>query len=352
MGVWYASVDDVRNALNDRSVGNDAQIARALESASRQVEGLLHRRFYPAVLTRQYDWPTRDSGTSWRLWVDSDQGEPITATTVTTDNGAVTLSGSGYFLRRSDNGTEAPYDRLEIDLGTSASFSAGSTYQRAVALTGVFGYNLDSTTAGTVAEALDAIETGVDVSDSSNTPVGALLTVDSERMIVTGRTWLTTGQTVITTPMTALPSNTSFAVTDGTAIHAGETVLIDAEKMLVTDVAANTVIVKRAQEGTVIALHNTGVTVYAPRTLTVQRGVLGTTAATHLTSAALTRQKYPGPVEALALAYALNTVLQETGGYARTAGSGENAREFTGRGIVALEKDAFSVYGRLRVGAI
>lgn len=353
MGVWYASVDDVRYALKDTTVGvdSDMQIARALESASRQVEALLHRRFYPATLTRQWDWPSSANPTSWRLWVDSDQGEPISLSAVTTENGATTLDPASYFLRSSSNSAEPPYDQLQIDLGGSGSFSSGTSRQRAIAGTGIFGYNLDSDTAGATAEALDAVEVDVDVTDSSRTPVGALLTVDSERMIVTARTWLTTGQTVQTAALTASLANTSVLVTSGAAVHAGETVLIDAEKMLVTDVSGNALTVRRAQQGTPLATHNTGTTLYAPRTLTVTRAALGTTAATHLTAAPLTRQRYPGPVEALTVAYAINNVLQESGGYARIVGTGDNAREFTGRGIRELERDAFAGYGRVRTGA-
>jgi hypothetical protein len=124
--------------------------------------------------------------------------------------------------------------------------------------------------------------------------------------------------------VSALASDVTIAVTTGTSYTVGEILLLDSERMLIVDIAGNNLTVKRAWDGTVLAAH-TGSTIYAPRRLTVTRGAVGTTAATHSNGAAITRHVVPGLIKELCVAEALNTLLQETGGYSRVIGTG-NAR--------------------------
>lgn len=349
MGVRYTTREAVAQALDIKASANmDAQIDSAIESASRSVEGLLHRRFYPYTGTRYFDWPDRSSPTSYRLWLDDN--ELISVTSVT--SGGTAVSASNYFLRRADYKDEAPYSMLELDLSTSASFTQGSTHQKSIAITGVYGYTSTTVTAGTLAEDLDTSETGVDVSDSSLIGVGDLIRVDSEYMNVTDRAMLDTGRNLATGSDLTASMNDVTVTVSGAATYdlaAGETILINSERMLIIDKPSATVLtVKRAVDGTVLAAHTGGGTthVYAPRTLTVERGSVGTTAATHTTGTSVTRLQVPGPVQELTLAYAINNVLQRSAGYARVAGSGDSAREFTGRGIADLEKAAVRACGR------
>lgn len=356
MGIRYASVETVRGALDAAEVArHDAAIGRALDAATGAVEGLLHRRFYPWTGVRHFDWP-QPYTTSWRLWLD--KHDLISVTTLTVAGTAV--ASTDYFLRPYDG---PPHTHLEIDLASSAAFSAGSTHQQAVAITGVWGYTADEQTAGTLTEALDASETGVDVSDSAAIGVGHIIRVDSERMIVTAKTMLTTGQTVQTTALTASNANVTVLVTTGSAYSVGETILIDSERMLIVDISGNSLTVKRAHDGTVLAAHNTGVTIYAPRTLTVERGALGTTAATHSTSATIYRHVVPGPVQSLAVAEALDVLLQDASGWARAskaaglkrAGTAANRThdEAYGIGLDALREAVYASHGRkARVRAV
>ncbi len=78
----------------------------------------------------------------------------------------------------------------------------------------------------------------------------------------------------------------------------------------------------------------------------MERGALGTTAATHNTATAVARHVVPALVRDLAIAEAINQLQQETSGYARVIGEGENAREGTGRSLFDLRKDAVAAYGR------
>lgn len=347
----YASREDVKSAAQITTTRDDHLVDDAIVAASDNVDGLLHRRFYPWTGTRKLDWPNYQYARPWRLWLDFNEMVSISALKV--DNGATTLDPSTYFLSRADELDEAPYDQIQIDLGGSGALSSGTSHQRAIWPTGVFGATDATTVAGTVAEALDDTEIGVDVSDSSAVGVGDLVKVDAESMLVTARAMLTTGQTVQTTALTASVGNVTVLVTSGAAFNVGETILIESERMLITDIAGNALTVERAVDGTVLATHATGTTLYAPRSLTVVRGAVGTTAASHLTSAPLLKHTPPGLVKSLTVAYSLNQLQQQGAAYARVSGQGENAKEFTGRGIKALEDDARQAHGRtMRMGAI
>jgi hypothetical protein len=341
VGAVYATRESVKGALDAAETArNDAQVDRAIETASHNVEALLHRRFYPQTATRYFPWPPLQRSRSWRLWLDADELISVTALVA----GGTTIASTDYFLEPANSGP--PYTSVEIDLGSSAAFqpAATGTHQRAIAITGVFGHSADEAPAGTLAEALDGSETGVDVSDSSLIGVGSIIKVDSERMIVTARTMLDTGQN--SSALDAASSGVTITgVTAGT-IAVGEVLLVDSERLLVVDVAGTTLTVKRAWDGTVLAAHSNGADLYALRTLTVERGALGTTAATHSTSTAITKHVVPAMVRDLTIAEAINQLQQETSGYARIIGEGETAREGTGRSLYDLRKDTVAAYGR------
>lgn len=339
MNPWYATRDEVKAAADIATTAYmDARIDRALEAASRSVDRLCHRVFYPTLATRYFDWPDSQQGTSWRLWLD--QHEVISVTTLS--SGGTTISSADYFLYPQSG---PPYTRIEIDLSSSAAFGGGDTHQQDIAALALFGYRNDEETAGTLAAAISSTSaTTVDVSDSNAVGVGQLIRVDSERMLVTAKAMLTTGQT-LQDPMTADTSDTICQVTTGTAYNVGEVILLDAERMLIEDVAGNNLIVKRSWDGSALAAH-TGSTIYARRRLTVQRGALGTTAATHDNGTAINRHMAPGPVRRLTIAEAQTTLAQESAAWARVIGSGENAREAWARGLKDARDEVYDNYGR------
>jgi hypothetical protein len=337
---WYATRDEVMRALDFKdSARMSGQVDRAIESASRSIEGLLRRKFYPQVATRYKDWPNRQYARPWRLWLDQD--ELISVTTLT--SGGTAVAASDFFLEPANSGP--PYTHIEIDLDSSAAFSAGDTHQRSVQIVGVFGYSAEDEPAGALAEALDASETAVDVTNSALIGVGHIIKVESERMLVTGKSMLDTTQNT-GGALTASTSDVTVAVTTGTAYAVDEIILVNSERMLIVDIAGNNLTVKRAWDGTVLAAHGSGSDIYAPRTLTVTRGALGTTAATHADTTAITRHAVPGLVRELCVAEAINSIQQETSGYARTVGEGENSREASGRGLREIRNDALAAYGR------
>lgn len=343
----YCTREDVKRALDSKNTArDDAQVDRAVVSARGDVESLTHRRFYPWTGTRYVDWPNFSYARTYRLWLGPNEVASVSALV----SGGVTISSNDYFLRRSDDLDEAPYTHIEIDLASSAAFSGGSTHQRSVAITGVFiGCPVDEVPAGALVGAISSTSaTAVDVNNSAAVGIGNIIRVDTERMIVTDKVMLDTGVNIdAADSLTA--SVADVAITMSTTTRApvkDEVILIDSERMLVVDVAGSVLTVKRAWDGSVLATHAGSADIYAPRTLTVQRGALGTTAATHLDTTAVNRFAPPSLVRSLNIAEALTTLLQEGSGYARTAGSGENEREVSGRGLKALREDVYTTHGR------
>lgn len=344
-GMAYASREDVKRALDIVETARaDDQIDRALASASDTVEGLLLRRFYPAIDTRFFDWPDRSGSRPWRLWLGID--ELISVTTLTT--AGTVVAAPDFFL---DPNTGPPFNRIEIDLASSASFSAGDTHQRAISVAGVFGYSDDTEPAGTIVTAINDSITTVDVSDGTALlGVGDLLQLEAERVTLTGKGFMSPSGTHELTAAVPLGGSFSIAVTDGTQFVPGEVLLVDAERMLVIDVNGNTLAVKRAWDGSTLAAHSLGADVLVQRRLTVRRGVLGTTAATHGT-VAVAKHVVPPLVRSLAVAEAMAVLLQERTGYARVIGSGEGESEVRGVGLADLRDQATRAYGRGRVRA-
>lgn len=341
---WYATREEIKAELDVKETArSNARIDRALADATDAVHGLTHRVFYPVLTTRRFDWPNRSGSTPWILRLDSN--EIISVTSLA--SGDVSIASDDYLLRSADDLDEPPYTRIELNLNSSVSFGQGDTYQQDIAVTGLFGYRNDETVAGLLAETLDASETGVDVdaATSAAAGIGSLLRIDDERVIVTGRSMLDTGQT-LGADLTNQNNVVVVAVASGAAFAAGEVILIDGERMLVDEIAGNNLLVRRAWDGSPIAPHTTGATVYAPRTLTVERGALGTTPASHTSGTAVARWDAPGSVRQLCLAEALTDLLQGRSGYARTAGSGENERETSGKGLADLRARVYTSHGR------
>lgn len=339
--VFYCTREDVKRSLDiAETARNNAQVDRAIDAASRAVEGLTHRVFYPVLATRYFNWPDGKLSRSWRLWLDHD--DLISVTTLS--SGGTTVPSTDFFLEPANEGP--PYDSIEIDLDSSSAWSTGGTHQRAIVVTGLWGWSDDQTNVGTIAEALDSSETGVDVDGptAAQVGVGSVLKVDTERMLVTDRSTITSGQT-LQTPLTAQNNNVTVAVTTGSAFAVGETILLDGERMLVVDITGNNLTVKRAWDGSVLATH-TGSTIYVYRTLTVTRGALGTTAAAHNSGASLYRWDVPGPIRELAMAEAINNLEQARSAYARTSGSGENERETRVQGLESLRKSVHRSHAR------
>lgn len=299
MRPWYITAESLKASLDVKlTARNDAQVADAIEGASGDAEGLLGRVYYPRVATYAYPPPA-----GCVLYVDTQTDASLISVS------SVTVAGSpltGHVLAPVDG---PPYDALEYDVPPARGLRG-----RPVSVAGLWGYDNVTTPGGTLAAAVVSTSaTTVDVSDSSKVGVGSLLTVGTERMLVSARSMLDTGQTALAS-LAATPTAVTVSVADGSLFRAGEIVLIDAERLLIVDISGNDLTVKRNWDGTVLSEHDPGTPIYAPRRLTVERGVLGTTAATHLIAAAVSVQVYPGPLVTLVTALAQDTVLRAVSG--------------------------------------
>lgn len=312
MDVAYCTLEDVKTALDvPETARSNTQIQREIWASSRGIEGDFLRYFYPSVSTQTFDWPDHQFATPWRLWLD--QRELTSITQVLAAGTDITSS----VLPRPDDAPlrGEPFTKLEINLASSAAFTSGSTFQRSITVTGVYGYCADETAGGLMVTAFtDLTGTSGTCSDASLIGVGAILRVDQERVIVTGKGLANTGQTLGGT-LTAQNNATTVPVQDGTKYTPGETILIDAETMLITDVAGNQLIVTRAWNGSVLAAHTSGAAVYARRLLTVQRGVLGTTPATHTANTPINVHQVPSLIRDLCVAETVATLTQVRRGY-------------------------------------
>lgn len=339
-GVWYATREQVKASVDVKnSLRANAQIDRAIADASRSADRICRRTFYPRYATRVWRVPSADSPTPGVLWLGG-QSELIELTTVTVagqniDPSTVTL--------RPDTGP--PHTWLE-HANTGAS---------AISITGKLGFGDDQTPAGIIGTpgGISSMDVLLDVADGSRVGVGQLLACDTERMIVTDKNTLTTGLTI-----TADLGDKMNAVTvalSGTALapNPGEMILVDGERMLVQDRTGTTAYVTRAVDGTVLAAHTAGATIYAYRTLTVERGAVGTTAIIQPQGAELTAYVPHPSLTSYVVAEALNQVAQENSAYARVIGSGEGQREARGAGIKDKRTRLRSELGRrVRMGAV
>jgi hypothetical protein len=347
--VVYCTREDVQDAFDVREAAHrSAQIDQAIASASDDIDGWLNRHKHglaPRTATRYFDWPQRFSA-SHRLWLD--ENELVSVTTLTA--GGTVIASSDYFLEPVNSGP--PYTYIEVDQGSSAAFSAGDTTQRAISILGVFGINNDQKAAGALENAIaDTTGTTVDVTRSDIVGVGSVLVCESERMLVTGKVALDTTQN-LASAMNALKNDQIVDVSDGTKFFTGELILIDSERMRITDISGNNLTVIRAYDGSTLAAHSISADVYVYRRLTVERGALGTTAATHADATAVTVWDVPSMVQALCKGEAITRLEQEFSAYGARVYSDEAERDssgtevVSGRGLTDLRKSCARRYKR------
>jgi hypothetical protein len=329
----FATREQIMGATDIKSTAIQASaIDRLIFSASRQIEQVMRRHFYPRVETVTYE-PPYDFA-RYGFWLNRDIQS---VTNLEVDD--VGLTVDDFTLHPSSDGP--PYSRIEL-----SGFENVET-----AITGVWGYSDDEAPAGALdGNVATTTETTIQVTNGAAIGVGDLIHIEDERLIVTNKVVVDSAVNT-TAEVAAEKSVVTLPVGDGTAFTAGETVLVDAERMLITDVAGNNLIVKRAHDGSTLALHVTDSDIYVYRLLTVERGAEGTTAAIHADTTAITRNVPPGTITELCIAEVTTALEQESAAYARTIGSGEAEREAAGKGLADVRHRA-KQYQRLRKGVV
>lgn len=335
--VAYCTRAQVQRALNLADIPRlNARVDGAIMAGARQVHGLLHRRFYPLTATRLFDLPQ-----GYTLWLNENE-LAAAPTTVTSNNVAMTLNRD-YILYPIDG---PPYQWIDQSFTATVPWQPGASTQQAIGITADYGYPTDTVAATTLGLTAGSGVTTIIVNDSSRVGVGSLVLIDSERLILSDVTVSTTGAT-LAADLTNSKAANSITVSSGTLVNPGEMILIDSERMFVEYVAGNVLTVDRAVNGSVLAAHTTGAVLYAGRTFTVLRGRLGTSAASHNSGTAVSLLNAPSLISELNLAYAINNNQAALSAYSRTAGPDTTSiYRDRGRGIQDLEADALTAYGR------
>jgi hypothetical protein len=325
------------------------QVDRAIESASASVEDRLNRVFFNTDETRKFDYPDFQYSYPWRLRLN--QNELVSVTLFVTGSllpSPVVIPAGSYILQPANSGP--PYRFVDLRRDKSVGFGYNPTPQQDIAITGTWGYWGKTRLAGALSAAMPDATTGTArVTDGSAVGAGDVLTVGTERMLVTDKTMVSTG--VIWSGMSTAQANDNIiAVPDGTLFHAGETLLADSERVWIADIAGNTLVVRRGWDGTTLDAHTSGV-LYAARQLAVTRGDFGTTAASHLSAAACVTTLVPSLVRDLTVAEAVIQLTQEPSAYSAGGSStggtgGQKTEPNPGTGIGDLRCRVESAYGR------
>jgi len=351
MANWYCTREQVKRAGAIHGADKDAQLDRLIEAASRDFDKATRRRYIPETATKLYRWPNRH-GSGYTLWLSHDLLSVITLQTKAQDSSPTTIAAADYFLEPQQHGP--PYNRIEIDLSSSAAFEAGDTPQRSISVNGSWGYSNTTKSAGTVSSGLaaSASATSMVCSNAALIGVGEALLIESEQLFVSDRSYANLATILIDGALTADMSNVSVTVDAGHGINAGETIKVDSEEMYVSFVSGNVLTVIRAYNGSVLAAHSDNTAVQINRTLTVERGVNGTTAATHANATAISKYQPPFDVVSHIVAEVLAAFAQEEAHWGRTVGSGEGVVEFSTRSLAARRESLVKRYQRPREAAI
>ncbi len=348
---WLCGRESVKRAVRAAGPDKDSQVDRLIEAASLGIERATRRYFIPRTETRLYRWPQRRPGLSYVLELDQDLISATSVKTKAQDASPTTIAAGDYFLEPANMGP--PYNRIEIDLSSTAALEAGDTPQRSISVAGSWGSGNVTQAAGTVSSGLaaDSTATSMMCSNGSLIEVGDTLLVESEQLFISNRATISISQ-LLDGALTATKSQTSVTVDSGAAFNAGEQIAVDSERMYVESVTGNELTVVRAYDGSTLAAHADNAAVLVYRTLTIERGVNGTAGATHTDGTAISRYRPPQDVAQLCLAEAVAAYHQEGAGWGREVGPGEAGGALDGRELSRLRKSVLARFARAREAAV
>ena len=372
--VAYSNRTDVQRSV-DFSPGIDVNAAldRAITTAAENIDGHMHRVFYPSDDFRFFDWPNQGGSGGgqyaqpWRYWLDDNDCVVLTSLV----SGGVTIPLNAVFLEPVNNPRKGRpfYTYIELDRSQSYAFGNNAqTPQHSIQMTGTWGYGADADPAGQLASAAGQYDTTITVTDGSQAGpgdliilgygrggapypsaagyAGAIQSYTGERVLITDVAAVTTGLTQSGSgATTASASDQALTVTGEGSLNTGEVIVLDQEDMLIEQIVNSVATVRRAWNGTTLAAHS-GATVYAFRQLSVNRGQLGTTASAWASGTAVSRHRVPPLIRDLSIAEAAGQLLQEGSGYARTVGSGESAHPAPGIALIDKWDEADTRHAR------
>lgn len=348
---WYTTREEVKTALDFKqgAAANrliDQQIARNCDA----IDGELHRTFYPRADTLSFDWPNIQTARPWRLWLDDND---LAAAPTAVSSGGQSIDVSTVIPYPSwAPGRQQPFTHLELNVTSTSAWNASATWQNSIQVTAFsWGYGDVQIPAGQLAVSIGSSDTTLQLAAPGCRGVGSILTIEQERVLVTGRRSIDTGTTLQAGVAQSNAANL-VPVADVTVYDLDEVITIDGERMYVFDTLGSSLLVKRGWEGTPLAAHTTGAAIYAPRLLTVERGALGTTAAAHTNGATVTEHDAPGLIRQLATGLSVASLIQTRAGYPATAvrrpplGQGGNSPAVAPSDLDDLWARAYTSFGR------
>jgi hypothetical protein len=310
----YCTREQVRRALDvKQSSYTNGAVDRAICAAADAVEALTQRRFYPLDTTRKWDWPNFQYAYPWRVWFDNYElaAIPTLVTTGSLNPVPIVIPLSACIFQPVNEGP--PFTRMELRRDMNFGFGNNPSPQLDIAITGTYGYWTKTRPAGATAASVALGDQTVTVSDGSSVGVGDVMVIDSERMIVTDANYIDTTIAYSGLSLASAADNV-VGVPDSTKFVIGETIQVDTEWMLILGITGNNLIVKRAWDASILVTHSGG-TIFARRLLSVIRASLGTVAATHLNAAPIVVNDVPGLIRELAIAEASVWLTQEPTAY-------------------------------------
>jgi hypothetical protein len=316
--VCYCLRSEVKRALDVKETArSNPAIDRAIQTAARDVEAIMLRKFYPQDDTRYVDWPNFQYAPPWKIWLKDN--ELAVWPPVSIKAGTQALDITQIFPGPWESDPGPPWTFFELSRASNLALGGNSqTPQRSTAIQGTFGfdYNLDAMT--TLAVALsDTTGTTVQVTDSSRVGTGAMIVIGTERMLVQDDSMVSTGLSLNAGMSTANVSDNTLTTNGSGNLYVNEIIVIDAERMLVVDtLIGGGYTVKRGWDGTIPTGHTTATAIGAARQLTVQRGALGTTAATHSQNASISRIRVPSVINSVAIGLSEAQLVGESNAYA------------------------------------
>lgn len=359
MSNWYTTRSAVKRAGGpiNGSTQNE-RIDRIIESQSRRIDTAMRRRFIPFTDTLLYRWPQLNGGRSYVLWLKEDLLSVTTLQAKAQDSSPTTIAASDFFVEPANQGP--PFDRIEIDLSSSAAFESGDTPQRSISVLGSWGYSDDRRSSGTVGSGLSSSSTAtsfvhVPVTGEALLDVGDTLLIESEQVFISGvanaaqvNNDLINGALIADLSEVAITLDTS----SGSRYQPGEVILVDSERMFIESISGDVLTVVRAYDGSLVAVHSNDAPIDVFRTFTIERAANGTTAATHADTTAISKYEPEFEIQQLCLAEVLAQYHQESAGWGRSIGAGEGAREFNGKSLSEFRKQTKAMYQRARSAAI
>ena len=360
MANWYTTLEAIKRSRKINGPEYDAQIGRLIEAASRKIDGEVKHgliasdrsAFIPSTETRLYRWPPTRMRSATRLWLDRYLLSVTTLQSEAQNSSPTTIAATDYFTEPNN---AKPYDRIEIDLSSTASFQAGDTPQRSISVVGSWGWTDDTRSTGTVASGLssDAADTSMVCSNASLINVGDTLLVESEQVFVSARDFAALGSVLVNdAAITADAADNTITLDGSHGVVAGEVMRLETEELFVEYVSTNLLTVIRAYNGSVLAAHANDTAVHINRTLTIERAVNGTTGATHANSTAVSKHLVPADIIELCTAETVAAFHQENAGYSRTIGPVDSPQEFTGKALAALRNACLGRYRRYSNAAV